>query len=217
MASRYDFMGRRFGRLVAVGFTRENGVSFWVCDCDCGKSTTAETAVLRRGMKQSCGCLQRERTIEAVRIHGGADGGKETPEYSTYKRMRLRCYWTGHVSFKNYGGRGIKVCDRWLNGDGERSGFECFLSDMGPKPTPKHSIDRHPDNNGNYEPGNCRWATVLQQRRKTRKSRIVEVGDNRVCLTEACEMLGISHRKANYMIQRGATWDAVKEALLNAA
>jgi hypothetical protein len=91
---------------------------------------------------------------------------KRAPEYGTWWGMVQRCTYPRHNRFALYGGRGIAVCDRWRYGDGERSGFECFFADMGPRPE-RHSIDRV-DNDGNYEPGNCRWATASVQMRNRR-------------------------------------------------
>lgn len=96
--------------------------------------------------------------------HGHSCGGRRTPEYRSWKAMKTRCTNTNFPTFKHYGGRGIRICDRWINS------FENFFADMGPKPTPKHSLDRI-DNNGNYEPSNCRWATQDQQVRNCRRAR----------------------------------------------
>lgn len=113
---------------------------------------------LRKGTSRSCGCLQKEMASER-RTHGHSRGKhwNGTPTYLSWRAMKVRCTYAKHQGWKNYGGRGIKVCDRWLNS------FENFLADM--KERPKGTtLDRYPDNNGNYEPGNCRWATPKQQR-----------------------------------------------------
>jgi hypothetical protein len=90
-----------------------------------------------------------------------------TPEYRAWQTMRLRCTVPDNPAYADYGGRGIKVCDRWM------TSVEAFVSDMGPKPTPDHELDRYPDNNGDYEPGNCRWATRSENDRKRRSNRII--------------------------------------------
>jgi hypothetical protein len=105
--------------------------------------------------------------------------------------MFERCYSKNHKRWRSYGSRGITVADRWRE-------FENFLADMGPKPTPKHSIDRYPDNDGNYEPGNCRWATASEQRRNARDNLYVEHEGERVLLFELCQRLGL-----NYPVMRG--------------
>jgi hypothetical protein len=97
-----------------------------------------------------------------------------TPEYKTWAGIKTRCCNPNASSYENYGGRGIRVCDRWLYGVGGKSGFECFFEDMHEKPSPKHSIDRI-DHDGNYEPGNCRWATRTEQANNTRASLLITV------------------------------------------
>ncbi len=116
--------------------------------------------------------------------HRTTHGATGTPEYRAWSGLRGRCCCPSNRAFPNYGGRGIKVCERWLHS------FENFLADLGPKPTPLHSIDRI-DNDGNYEPGNVRWATRTQQQRNTRMCRIVEFNGVRQTAAEWAEQLGI--------------------------
>jgi len=152
-------VGDRFGRLVVERLnhvdTRFN--RFWVCACDCGKSAVVYQGNLRNGHTRSCGCLQQDIMRAMQTIHGG----RQTPEYRTWRHMAQRCENPNTRGFKNYGGRGITVCVRW------RRSFANFLADMGPRPSPFHSIDRI-NNDGNYTPKNCRWATKSQQRRNQR-------------------------------------------------
>lgn len=109
-----------------------------------------------------------------------------TPEYRAWQQMRLRCLDPGHAAYADYGGRGITVCDRWKDSP------VAFLADMGPKPSPAHELDRHPNNDGNYEPGNCRWALRKDNCRNRRSNRFVEYRGRRLTLAEWCEQLDIS-------------------------
>ncbi len=153
-------IGDRFGRLVAmamVGRVEDRHLLF-LCRCDCGGKSTVPTKRLRSGNTTSCGCFRKEQALMAVTKHGKCG----SPEYRSWRGMLTRCYRQKGEHWRWYGERGIKVCDRW------RRSFENFLADVGHKPSPKHSLDRI-DNDGNYEPGNVRWATPKQQANNRRE------------------------------------------------
>jgi hypothetical protein len=157
-----DLTGRRFSRLLVLGIAGkdENGCIRWLCQCDCGKQKTVYGLNLTRGFSKSCGCLQKERAAESSTGNSWSvtHGCHRTPEYVAWQGIIQRCLNPNNKSYDNYGGRGIQVCDRWVES------FEKFLADMGEKPEPKelYSIDRI-NNDGDYEPSNCRWATRDQQ------------------------------------------------------
>jgi hypothetical protein len=157
-------IGDKFGRLTVTdvgGFRlRPNGKKrrLWRCACSCGHEKTVLQDNLIKGTSTSCGCLHVELLVERCTTHGHAG---PTPEYRTWQAMRNRCTNQHCDKFKHYGGRGIRVCERW-------DSFENFLADMGLRPSDKPTLDRiNPD--GNYEPGNCRWATWKQQRHNRRQ------------------------------------------------
>src|SRR5690349_11893108 len=159
-----DLTERRFGRLLVL--ERAPNVSkktVWNCRCDCGSEAVVTGDRLVKGETKSCGCLSLEMTVARNSKHGCAARGSYVPEYSSWVGMRKRCNDPNAVGFRAYGGRGIKICTRW------QDSFQAFLADMGPRPSLKHSLDRI-DVNGDYEPGNCRWATHKQQARNTRRS-----------------------------------------------
>lgn len=178
MNSRFDLSGKQFGRLTVlrhIGSSPNRGL-IWECRCLCGNVIQTTAKVLRSGESQSCGCLNRERTIKTHTKHGLA----RTPAYKSYVTMLDRCYRANHRSYSKYGGKGITVCESW------RNGVENFVRDMGPRPSLKHSLDRI-DPNGNYGPSNCRWATATEQQRNRRDTLTLTFKDQSLPLAEWAE------------------------------
>jgi hypothetical protein len=190
-----DLAGQRFGRLLALRPTGQvrRGRAMWECRCDCGNTTIADISLLRNGHKQSCGCLHNEAIGERSLQHGQARAGRKTPTYLCWSAMRQRC---NDKDDPDYGGRGISVCDRWIS-------FEAFLEDMGECPAGL-TIERK-DTNGNYEPGNCRWATREDQARNRRDTVHLTLDGVTRPLAEWADLLGIKPNTILMRLRRGCS------------
>lgn len=150
-------------------------------------------------------------------IHGHAPWRKPpSPEYRSYHAMKTRCLNENSTRFHDYGARGISICARWLDGENGKSGFECFLHDMGPKPSPEHTVGRL-DNDKGYTPNNCAWSTSAEQARNSRATRWVEIEGQRMSFAEAVERFGrVTYRTARQRVQRGMPdVDAITTPLLH--
>jgi hypothetical protein len=188
--------GSRFGRLIVVELAdTKHGHARWVCSCDCGNVVVVYGLKLRRGLTRSCGCLRSETSGRRGRVQLFRHGHAGTPIYQIWLGIKHRCLNSNDRAFANYGGWGIAICDRWCDS------FEAFLADVGPRPSPAHSIDRK-DNNGNYEPGNVRWATTEEQARNKRTNVWIEFDGSRRLVVDWAERLGISASTLHSRLKR---------------
>ena len=185
-----DLTGQRFGRLVVIERAANSnaGSARWNCMCDCGGKATVVGGGLRSGHTKSCGCIKNEKTAERNFKHGMVG----TSTYVIWDSMKQRCINPNDTTYKNYGGRGISVCDRWLK-------FENFYADMGERPKGM-SIERI-DNNGNYCPENCCYATQKEQMRNTRRTVTVKYQGKEQCMAAWAEELGINQGTLWYRLK----------------
>ena len=192
--------GKRFGRLTVLrrdGVRKYGNKTYpqWLCQCDCGNTTlVTDIALIYKGT-QSCGCLIALVTSAVSRTHGRT----KSPEYNSWRGMIERCNNPNNNHYHIYGAQGIKVCERWRT-------FANFLEDMGARPEGM-TLDRYPLKDGNYEPGNCRWATPKQQNRNTSRTILIEWGGETLCRKDWAKRLGITEWALAYRIRN---WDFEK-------
>lgn len=206
MTARFDLTGQRFGRLVAVQtVSSSKGHIRWLCQCDCGREVSAFTDNLRRGHTRSCGCLQRELAVERNLIHGQSfRGGGASRLYTTWAGMKGRCDNPANGTYEYYGGRGIRVCAEWA----DFLAFERWALTHGYADS--LSIDRI-DNNGDYEPANCRWTDRKTQQRNTSRNSVFLYRSKPTCLAELAEISGINRRTIRERIRRGWSVESAVE------
>lgn len=194
-----DMTNRRFGRFVALKFVEvKNESARWLCLCDCGVEKVVLGSALRSGHTRSCGCLHRKIVAEQGAARRRTHGLSKIPEYRTWCSIKARCYNPKHRVYKYYGGKGIVMCETWVQS------FEKFFADMGLKPTPKHSIERK-NSKLNYTPDNCIWATQKEQVNNTCANVVLEWRGIRLNLTQWSEKTGISFAALHHRHRRN--WD----------
>lgn len=209
-----DLVGQRFGRLVAIEYAgrivNKNGnrTTLWRCKCDCGNETVVRYPLLVAGNTRSCGCLEqenRERIVKIAQVNNRKSASMEFykgdldkhPLYQTWASMLMRCNNPNVRSYKHYGSRGIKVCDRWSG----PLGFENFVNDMGERPNGT-TLDRI-DVNGDYCPENCRWATDSEQANNKTDNVYIYVGDRQITAKQLCVTLGLNYWTVIKQIKKG--------------
>lgn len=186
----------------AVGKFRGYGKKeiLWLCKCECGKTKKLPTSRITCGSDVSCGCYRKEMKGRYSLTHGMA----KSPEWHAWLRVKARCYNKKHEKYRYYGGRGIGVATSFKNS------FEKFYAEIGPRPSPKHSVERI-DNSRGYAPGNIKWATMSEQRRNRRDGlRTLTIDGQTKCLTDWVASSGINYETVRFRLKEG--W-AVKEAV----
>lgn len=195
-------VGQKFVRLTVVSRSEsdKHGNIMWNCVCDCGEVKRVSSSKLKSGHTKSCGCYNRDLRIAALTKHGMVG----TPVYRSWAGMKNRCTNANDPHWPRYGGRGISVCERWLES------FSNFYEDMGDSPFAGAEIDRI-DNNGNYSPDNCRWATRAEQSRNRRSNIVLEYQGLKMCLAEWSRYTGIHYCVIKKRYLRGLTPDRILE------
>jgi hypothetical protein len=187
-----NLTGQKFHKLTVVQEADHRAAGrYWLCRCECGNTAVIKQTALRRGATKSCGCLKAEMLTARNTTHGLS----RTREYNIWQRMKARCNDPGNKDYDRYGGRCFKVCERWMDS------FENFYADMGPKPRGR-SLDRYPNNDGDYEPGNVRWATQSQQCRNKANNRLLTHSGVTLCVADWADRLGVKFSVLNDRINR---------------
>lgn len=199
MVKSIDITGQKFNRLTAIKYSHKQHPRnhYWLYKCDCGEEKIIRKNHVSSNKTLSCGCYSQDRKdnmkLTAV---------TRTPIYHIWENIKYRCNSSKNSAYKDYGGRGIRICERWMK-------FENFLEDMKERPSLEHSVDRI-DNNGDYEPSNCRWATNKEQSRNTRKNRNFTIDGVTHCVTDWAKEKGLSNFLVFLRLRRG--W-SIEEAL----
>lgn len=204
MTARLNIEGERYGRLVAVSRVEPKARrSRWLFQCDCGNTKEIGLEGVRDGRVQSCGCLQREKTAERSTTHGHSAGYERSAELRAWYHAKGRCFNPNDAKFLVYGGRGISMCGKWA------ASFAAFYADMGPRPAGT-TIDRMDPDKG-YEPGNCRWATPVEQARTRTDNVFVEHQGKRMILKDFAASVGAPYKRLSFLMKKRGI-DAVAAA-----
>ena len=201
MGKTIEMTGKRFGRLTVIRKDEIPGAkrqAFWICLCDCGNEKRVDGQKLRNGNTKSCGCFSSEDRATRGVVHGHAAGGKASRTYISWAGMIQRCTNKNRTGYESWGGRGISVCERWMV-------FDNFVADMGERPSGM-SIDRI-NQNGDYEPANCRWATHKQQQNNRRNNKLLTAFGKTQTLATWIEELGLNLATVQRRLRRGMSHD----------
>jgi len=207
MGKRIELAGKTFSRLSVLSLSGKDKAnhSIWLCVCSCGKKVNVHSSHLLTGHTQSCGCLHQE-----IRTKHGLHGGKL---YYAWQSMIARCFNPKTKNYHNYGGRGITVCDRW------KESIANFIFDMGIPDNKSLTLERI-NVNGNYEPSNCKWASMKDQQRNKRNNNVIEFNGESLCMSEWCEKLGLNKSTLNnrltvrgWSIEKSLTTPARKKSI----
>lgn len=204
MSAFTDLTGQRFTKwkVLKRAANYKNGKARWVCLCDCGNESIVISQGLLNGRSRSCGCLQRIIASQSNTTHGCTVGRTQSREYRAWAAAKRRCFNPNARGYEDYGGRGITMCQEW------EQNFEAFLNAMGACPV-GHTLDRYPNNEGNYEKSNCRWATRKQQNRNTRRNHWITHDGITLTISEWAERTGLSQSVIYSRISR-YHWSAEK-------
>lgn len=201
-----DVTGKVFGRLTAKECVGSSGDGrIWLCQCECGAQARIMLERLTAGITRSCGCLRSQeakRTVKVAQAAKTTHGLSKSSEMCVWAGMISRCTKPERRAYESYGARGIVVCDRWRLGADGKTGFATFVADMGRRPSLAHEIERV-DNNGNYEPANCKWATRKEQMNNTRRSRFVTIRGETKTMTQWCEQFSIPTSTVRHRMRIG--------------
>jgi hypothetical protein len=192
---RKDLTGLTFGMIHVVKFVGlfyGGRAAKYEIRCDCGKEKEMWHHAILKSRTQSCGCLSAAAISEKKKTHGMT----KSPEFGIWTAMKVRCMNRNAINYHDYGGRGISICERWMK-------FENFYADVGKRPSASHSLDRFPNNDGNYEPGNVRWATDTEQHNNKRNNKLLTLNGETFSLAEWAQRKGIEYHCLSSRIKRG--------------
>lgn len=205
-----DITGNRYGQLTVLKYKGRNSKShqLWECKCDCGEIVTVTKSHLTQGVTKSCGCLKYNLSLNGCSNRASATKSfgviHKHPLHTIWNDMLLRCYKPYNRSYKNYGAKGIKVCDRWRG----INGFENFVNDMGERPSPKHTLDRI-DSQDDYCPENCRWATWIEQNNNRSNTIRFVYKNTTIPLSELCRKLNLNYTSISQRIRKGVDINSI--------
>ncbi len=201
-----DITGNKYNRLTAIKFSHfgesKYKSRYWLFKCDCGKEKAIGKEYVTGGYTKSCGCL----FLEVKTTHGSTRNRTLTGAYLSWQSLKRRCLNKHEVVYQNYGARGIKVCNRW------KKSFANFLEDMGERPSREYQLDRI-NNNGNYEPNNCKWSTKKEQANNRRTTILINYNGETKCLMDWCKKYDLAYSTMCYRRRVNPEWSLEQEIL----